>query len=247
MIEEIRNYWDRRPCNIRHSSAPVRSQQWSEEVTERKYFVEPHIPEFAKFDKWKDKIVLEIGCGIGTDTLEFLKEGAYVDAVELSPESYRLASNRCKSFERGAFYCVNSENWLPDRKYDLIYSFGVLHHTPSPEKVLYKAHKRLVHGGELRVMLYAKWSIKNLLGEQPEAQAGCPLARVYSVNEAKKLVESCGFKVKSITKTHIFPWKIEDYVRYRYVKRWYYAWMPKKLFSWLESKLGWHLLIVATK
>jgi SAM-dependent methyltransferase len=215
--------------------------------------VEPHIREFAQFPVWSDSRVLEIGCGIGTDTLEFHGWCAKIDAVELSYKSLNIADQRMSlrfpstRWSRVKFYLANAEEWLPDDSYDLIWSFGVLHHTPNPEKILHKAYDRLKDDGQLRIMLYAKWSIKNLLGEQPEAQENCPLAKVYSVKEAKELVESCGFKVKSIKKTHIFPWKIEDYKQYHYVKRWYYRWMPKELFSWLESKLGWHLLIVATK
>jgi SAM-dependent methyltransferase len=249
LIEGIRQFWDRRPCNVRHSNAEVGSSQWSADVTSRKYFVEPHILDFADFPRWRYKCVLEIGCGIGTDTLQFLYNGACVDAVDLSDESLKLAAKRCVGFHPGwiGFHHCNAEECLPPGKYDLIYSFGALHHTPHPEKVLYKAYNRLNDDGELRIMVYATYSLKHFFGEQPEAQAGCPLAKTYSVREAKELVESCGFHVQSIVKTHIFPWRISDYKEYKYVKRWIYRWMPQWLFNWLEGQLGWHLLIVATK
>jgi len=48
-------------------------------------------------------------------------------------------------------------------------------------------------------------------------------------------------------KDHIFPYRIPDYVQYRYVKNWYFRWMPEAWFRWLEKKLGWHLLIVAKR
>ena len=70
-IERVQDYWNERPCNIRHSSSPVGSQQYFDEVEARKYFVEPHIPGFAQFERWQGKRVLEIGCGIGTDTINF--------------------------------------------------------------------------------------------------------------------------------------------------------------------------------
>ena len=65
-ISRVKEYWDQRPCNIRHSPAPIGSRQYFDEVEARKYFVEPHIPAFAQFDRWRGKKVLEIGCGIGT-------------------------------------------------------------------------------------------------------------------------------------------------------------------------------------
>ncbi|MGC9025813.1 MAG: hypothetical protein ACP5NB_13465 [Chloroflexia bacterium] len=44
---------------------------------------------------------------------------------------------------------------------------------------------------------------------------------------------------------HIFPYRIPDYVQYRYVKVWYFRWMPKPLFRWLERYFGWHLCVTA--
>ena len=64
-IDEVRNYWNARPCNIRHSPAPTGTREYFDQVESRKYKVEPHIPDFAEFDKWKGKSVLEIGCGGG--------------------------------------------------------------------------------------------------------------------------------------------------------------------------------------
>ena len=244
-IEQVRKFWDQRPCNIRHSNKEVGSENWSREVTRRKYFVEPHIPRFAQFSRWRNKNVLEIGCGIGTDSLQFISNGALLDAVDVSEKSLEIAKSRCLGKGKGVFIVTNAEEWLPPVRYDLVYTFGVLHHTPHPERIIEKVRERLRKSGEFRLMLYAKWSIKNLTRQQREAQKGCPLARTYTKKSVKKLLQ--GFEIVSIEKTHIFPWRIKDYLEHRYVASWYYSWMPSWLFRTLESLLGWHLLIVAKK
>src|SRR6202008_1265935 len=134
-VDEVRNYWDRRPCNIRHSPKPVGTREYFDEVEARKYRVEPHIPGFAEFPRWRGKKVLEIGCGIGTDTINFARHGAQVTAVDLTAKSLEMARQRAHIFgleERIRFIQANAETlsyFVPVEPYDLVYSFGVIHHT----------------------------------------------------------------------------------------------------------------------
>src|SRR5688500_9343471 len=93
-IGDVRSYWDARPCNLRHSTAEVGTREYFDEVERRKYFVEPHIPPFAGFELWRGKKVLEIGCGLGTDAVNFARHGAHYTGVELSAASLELARKR---------------------------------------------------------------------------------------------------------------------------------------------------------
>src|SRR6185295_8732391 len=110
-------------------------------------FVESHIPQFADFERWRGKKVLEIGCGIGTDTINFARHGAQVTAVDLTEKSLEVARQRAKVFgleDRIRFIQANAEKLsetVPVQKYDLVYSFGVIHHTPHPERVLQEVRK----------------------------------------------------------------------------------------------------------
>ena len=251
-IENVKQYWNARPCNVRHSPLEKGTKEYFDQVEQRKYFVEPHIPGFAEFDKWKDKKVLEVGCGIGTDAVNFARAGAHYTGVDLSIESLNLAKKRFEVFGlRGDFHNANGEelaNLFEHQSFDLIYSFGVIHHTPSPEAVIANIRKLIAPAGELRIMLYAKNSWKNVMMsaglDQPEAQSGCPIAFTYSHEDVHKLLE--GFEVKSIKQDHIFPYQIESYIKYKYVKQPWFAAMPEELWNALEKNLGWHLCITAS-
>jgi SAM-dependent methyltransferase len=252
-IQTVQAYWNARPCNIRHSLRPIGTKEYFDEVEKRKYLVEPHIPSFAQFDKWKGKKVLEVGCGIGTDTINFARGGASVTAVDLSEESLSLARQRAKIFgldHQIKFYQGNAEELsavVPIQSYDLVYSFGVIHHTPNPSNAIAQLRKYMTASSELRLMLYAKNSWKNIMIEigldQPEAQSGCPIAYTYSANEVKELLQ--GFTVLEIKQDHIFPFVVEKYVKYEYEIVPWFASMPKTMFAALERKLGWHMLVTA--
>lgn len=267
-IDKVKAYWNNRPCNIRHSQSEIGTKQYFDEVEARKYFVEPHIPAFAEFERWRGKKVLEIGCGIGTDTINFARAGATVTAVDLSTESLALAKQRAEVFglsDKITFYQANAEELskiVPPEKYDLVYSFGVIHHSPHPENIIEQIRENFVGDDTtLKLMVYyrhswkvfwilltygygAFWRLDELVATHSEAQTGCPVTYSYSVKGVKKLLGD-GFEVEKSEIEHIFPYRIPDYVKYEYVKVWYFRYLPERVFRWLENKLGWHLCVTA--
>jgi len=267
-IAEVRSYWDARPCNIRHSAQPVGSREYFDEVEARKYFVEPHIPRFAQFQQWRGKKVLEIGCGIGTDTINFLRHGAQVTAVDVSERSLEIAARRAQVYgfgDRSRFYCADAErlsDHVPVEEYDLVYSFGVIHHTPHPDSALREIRKYVKPGGTVKIMVYHRWSWKALwillrhgggrirrlsriVATYSEAQTGCPVTYTYSERQARRLLQSHGLEITDVFVDYIFPYRIEDYVQYRYRIVWLVRWLPKAVFRWLERRLGWHVCLTA--
>jgi SAM-dependent methyltransferase len=251
LIEKVKKFWDTRPCNVRHSPKEVGTKDYFLDVSKRKYTVEPHIKSFANFSEWKGKKVLEIGCGIGTDAQSFAEAGAIYTGVDLSEKSLEIAKKRFDTFGlKGNFYKADDEyisKILPIDSYDLIYSFGVIHHTPFPEILISEITKYMSEETTLRIMLYAKNSWKNFMIDaeldQPEAQYGCPIANTYSKEEVESLLT--GLDIVNMYQTHIFPYKIDKYKTYEYEKQDYFKAMPEELFSVLEKNLGWHLLIEA--
>jgi len=249
-IQTVQEYWDARPCNIRHSGKPVGTREYFDEVEKRKYLVEPHIPEFAEFARWSGKRVLEVGCGIGTDTINFARAGALVTAADLSGKSLAIASSRATLFglaERIRFYRADAEDLaavVPREDYDLVYSFGVIHHTPHPRKAIESIRQYMSPHSELRLMIYAADSWKAAMIDagldQPEAQAGCPIAHTYTPIRARELL--AGFDILEMRQDHIFPYVIEKYVRYEYELQPWFKCMPVEMFRALERRFGWHLL-----
>lgn len=252
-LKEVQDFWNARPCNLRHSNAPVGTKQYFDEVEERKYFVEPHIPGFADFPNWAGKRVLEIGCGMGTDATNFARNGAIYTGVELSSESLNLAKQRFEVFGlSGRFIEGNAEEidqLLKGETFDLIYSFGVLHHTPNLENALKGIHTLMHAKSVFKMMVYAENSWKSAMIkaglDQPEAQYGCPIANTYTDHEITETLKKSGFSLVSIAQDHIFPYVVEEYKKYNYVRESWFQNMPQEVFGAIEKELGWHLLITS--
>jgi len=267
-LQTVQEFWDRRPCNIRHSTSTVGTKSYFDEVEQRKYLVEPHIPQFAEFDRWRGRKVLELGCGIGTDTINFARAGAQVTAVDLSPRSIQLAQRRAEVYglgDRIKFYVADAENlstYIPPEPYDLVYAFGVIHHTPYPARAIEEVRRNYVRSGTtLKLMVYHRyswksctilvtqgrgrfWRMGDLVAKHSEAQTGCPVTYTYSRSDVKRLLGT-GFDVRELRVNHIFPYRVSDYVEYRYTKVWYFNRLPAPFFRWLERRIGWHLCVTA--
>tara|TARA_B000000557_G_scaffold185564_1_gene151690 strand:- start:539 stop:1315 length:777 start_codon:yes stop_codon:yes gene_type:complete len=252
-IDDVKKYWDDRPCNVRHSKKDIGSLEYFDEVEKKRYTAEPHIPEFADFSSWKGKKVLEIGCGLATEGINFARHGADYTGTDLSIESLNLAKKRFEVYnQKGRFFQGNAENlssFVGVEKYDLIYSFGVIHHSPNPNRIIDQIYKYMDDSTILKIMLYAKNSWKNYMIEseldQPEAQYGCPIANTFSKEEVGELLH--GLEILSIEQTHIFPYQIEPYKQGKFIKEPWFESMPDKMFNTLKRKLGWHLLITSRR
>jgi SAM-dependent methyltransferase len=188
--------------------------------------------------------------------------------VDLSEKSLDLARQRVAVYgvqEQVQFYRGDAEelsSLVPVEAYDLIYSFGVIHHTPHPERVLEEVRQYARPGTTVKIMVYHRrswkvlgillgeglgqfWKLNDLVAKNSEAQTGCPITYTYSRREGWELLERHGFGVREVAVEHIFPYRIADYVQYRYVREFYFRWMPLWLFRALEKRLGWHLCLTA--
>jgi ubiquinone/menaquinone biosynthesis C-methylase UbiE len=161
-ITEVRAFWNANPCQSRLSQEAERRRYFDEISRKRFHGREWHIPIIAKFDSFRGKNVLEIGCGVGTDGIEFAKNGANYIGVDLTPKSVELTRERFEVFGvPGRFEVANAEEGLPfsDASVDHVYSFGVIHHSPAPERIAGEIYRVLRKGGTFTVMLYNRSSI----------------------------------------------------------------------------------------
>jgi SAM-dependent methyltransferase len=252
LIEKIRRYWDAQPCNIRHSTQPVGTAEYYREANARRYFVEPHIRDFAAFHLWQGKRVLEIGCGIGADAEEFARYGAEYVGIDLSGHSLAVAQDRFAVFGLpGEFHLRDASVGISDLgEFDLVYSCGVIHHHPDDRAIIKNAHSVLRDRGELRFMVYAAHSWKHAMIrkglDQYEAQDACPYAKTYTHDDIYDLVDGL-FTIGRIRQDHCFMYNVDAYkVGHYQLEPWFEA-MPESMRAAVREYLGWHLLVKAIK
>jgi ubiquinone/menaquinone biosynthesis C-methylase UbiE len=161
-ISEVKGFWDANPCQSGLSSEKDRREYFEDIARKRYQGREWHVPVVAEFTAFRGKDVLEVGCGIATDGMEFARNGANYVGIDLTPKSIELAKERFNLFNvAGKFEVANAEESLPfpDDSFDHVYSFGVIHHSPVPERIVQEIYRVLRPGGTLTVMLYNRSSI----------------------------------------------------------------------------------------
>ena len=109
----------------------------------------------------KGKKVLEIGPGAGGHSVLFAKYGAIMSSADITFSRARATQAKFDLMEDMADGCLamqsDAEN-LPfaDATFDIVYSNGVLHHTPDTEQAINEVYRVLKPGGQAVIMLYCK-------------------------------------------------------------------------------------------
>ena len=205
-------YWNREPCDTRYASSLERLS-WFQELESARYSLEPNILKLAQFESARGQHVLEIGVGAGIDFSRWMRAGAiavgtdltsqalvltreYLDLLRVKPDSYRLLQADAEQLQ------------FADESFDIVYAYGVLHHTPNTLAAFREALRVLRKGGQLKCMIYhsPSWvalnlwlyhalfklqpwkSLKTVVFEHLES----PGTKAYSVSEARELLRQAG-------------------------------------------------------
>lgn len=256
---EVRKFWDADPCGSRY----LEQRQDFEAHARARYALEPYIADFANFQASRGKKVLEVGVGMGADYLEWLKAGAHATGVDLSPASIEQARLRCQLTGYEAdLQVADAENLpFPANSFDVVYSYGVMHHSPDTPRCIHEAWRVLKPGGQARIMLYHHpsatgfllWLRYGILRGKSLRQSiydhlESPGTKTYTQDEARSLMQ--GF-LNVNAKLVFSPGDLllhQPSVRfqsalYRLAWKVYPRWLVKRI----ASRWGLFLLVTATK
>jgi ubiquinone/menaquinone biosynthesis C-methylase UbiE len=154
----VHDFWEANPCGIKFAREEIGTREFFTAIERHRYQTEWHIPNAVNFPRWRDCDVLEVGCGLGSDAINFARRGARYTGVDLTEASIALVQRRFELEGLTANLRVADAEALPfgDDSFDLVYSHGVLHHTPDTRRAINEVHRVVKPGGTAMVMLYHK-------------------------------------------------------------------------------------------
>jgi ubiquinone/menaquinone biosynthesis C-methylase UbiE len=164
----VRAYWENEPCGTGEAivgKIPQSRRAFFEKVENHRYAIEPHIFTVAQFSRFHGRKVLEIGVGAGTDHLQWARSGVDLYGVDLTQAAISMTRARLKSHGFSSqLQRWDAEQRLPFRSgfFDVVYSWGVIHHAEEPEKILKEVYRILKPGGVFIGMLYGRHSLRAL-------------------------------------------------------------------------------------
>jgi len=161
--DQAQYQWDHNPVGSQYvKEAASHTLEWFLEVEAHRYGeYAPWMPEVMEFARHRGHKVLEIGGGMGTDLAQFAKHGAHACDVDLSAGHLALAQENFRLRGLSGRFVHHDAESLPfdDDEFDLVYSNGVLHHTPNTARAASEIRRVLKPGGRAIVMVYAENSL----------------------------------------------------------------------------------------
>jgi SAM-dependent methyltransferase len=259
-----REQWGQDPCGAEFDREHELGTREFFDAIEKHRYTEyaPWMPRVMGFDQFRGARLLEIGCGMGTDLLQFARGGARCIGIDLTPRSVEMTRHRFKLYDaRGAFMIADGEH-LPfaAETFDVVYSNGVLHHTPDTAGAIREAHRVLRPGGTAKVMLYHRNSLnywfeiilrRGLLGGEflRGRSAEEIMSRVieFSDHGARPLVKVYSRKQAAALFSQFHDVAVEVEQLTREELRFLSPLVSERSLSKLGAKVGWNVVVTARK
>jgi SAM-dependent methyltransferase len=153
--------WTNHPCGTVDGFSEYDLAYFEAVEHERYENYAPWMCEFVNFGSFTGKKVLEVGVGLGTDLVQFAKAGADVSGIDITPRHLELAARNfeVRGMRANLKYASAAEIPFESDSFDVVYSFGVLHHTDNTVRCLSECHRVLKPGGKLILGLYHRYSL----------------------------------------------------------------------------------------
>ncbi len=152
----VHNFWENSPCDSWFTNQPCGSPGFYRSIDEHRYKVHRRLLSTLELEKTRGLRVLEVGCGCGSDAERFARAGARYFAVDLTKKAVDLSRRRFQLAKLEGLFVQGDAESLPfaDNLFDLVYSHGVLHHTPDTPGAIREVYRVLAPGGRAVIMLY---------------------------------------------------------------------------------------------
>ena len=152
----VKEYWEKDPCESRAGKKFKDRREFFRALDKYRHEGSPFIFKFTDFKSAKGKKVLEIGPGAGSDFIQWARNGAILYGRDLTEASVNLCLERLKLENLKADIKIgDAENLdFPNNFFDIVYSYGVIHHTPDTEKAIEEIYRVLKPGGTAKIMMY---------------------------------------------------------------------------------------------
>ncbi len=157
-IDDVRKFWESHPVAAAAIPYPLGSVEYLRYYDQLREANES--PEFSQrlheYENFKNRLVLDVGCGNGYVLSKCAQEGASVHGVDLTRVAINLCSRRFALLGLHGSFSVGNAEELPfrDGTFDCVCSMGVLHHTPSAPKAVEEIFRVLKRGGRVILMVY---------------------------------------------------------------------------------------------
>jgi ubiquinone/menaquinone biosynthesis C-methylase UbiE len=162
--DRVREFWNEASCGEALYLTGSEIAAYEAQASKR-YELEPYIETFARFPEAAGKRVLEIGVGLGADHQRFAEAGADLHGIDLTDRAVQHTRQRLAARGLRSSISVGDAESLefPDDHFDIVYSWGVLHHTPDTGRAVGQVLRVLKPGGRAFIMIYHKWSLIGLM------------------------------------------------------------------------------------